>query len=59
MEIAHGQQNKPLSARLKAFHFQPEYSGALVKPMSTEYCIEPAGPAFIVVDPAGEQVEVP
>jgi len=41
----------------EAFHGEPEYSGALVKPMKNEYCIEPAGTAFIVIDDAGERVD--
>jgi hypothetical protein len=33
-----------------------EYTGHPVKPINTNHCIEPVGPAFIVIDPAGEQV---
>ncbi len=37
-------------------HPKPEYISPLVKPMSNEYRIEPAGTAFILVDDLGEQV---
>jgi hypothetical protein len=35
-----------------------EYNSLLVKPMTNEYRIEPAGLAFIVVDPWGETVNM-